>query len=169
MDQFLQLFGNISIADIIGVGCAIGFLTAIFCKVSKYFKGKVIADKEKNDEWKKVIDQVNQYPKWHEQSIKIRDGLKESIDGLSEKIDAMQLKSDRKYATTCRYRIIRFNDEILRQVKHTKEHFDQILIDIDDYEEYCRKDKDYKNNKAMLAIENIKNVYKKCAEESAFL
>lgn len=169
MNEFIALFGGVTIADIVFVGCAVGFLVGIFAKVSKYFKGKVIADKEKNDEWKKVIDQVNLYPKWHEQSIQIRDGLKGSIDGLSEKIDAMQLKSDRKYATTCRYRIIRFNDEILRNVKHTKEHFDQILIDIDDYEEYCRKDKDYKNNKAMLAIENIKSIYKKCAEESAFL
>lgn len=169
MNEFIALFGGVTIADIVFVGCAVGFLVGIFAKVSKYFKGKVIADKEKNDEWKKVIDQVNLYPKWHEQSIQIRDGLKGSIDGLSEKIDAMQLKSDRKYATTCRYRIIRFNDEILRNVKHTKEHFDQILIDIDDYEEYCRKDEDYKNNKAMLAIENIKSIYKKCAEESAFL
>lgn len=169
MNEFLELFGGVTIADIVFVGCAVGFLAGIFHKVSKYFKNKVLSDAKKDEEWEKVINQVNQYPKWHDQSIEIRDGLKGSIDTLNQKMDAMQLKSDRKYATTCRYRIIRFNDEILRQVKHTKEHFDQILIDIDDYEEYCRKDKDYKNNKAMLAIENIKNVYKKCAEESAFL
>lgn len=169
MEQFLKLFGGITIADIIFVGCAVGFLAGIFHKASKYFKNKVLSDAKKNEEWAKVIEQVNTYPKWHEQSIEIRDGLKGSIDNLSGKMDAMQLKADRRNASDCRYRIIRFNDEILRQEKHTKEHFDQILSDIDEYEDYCKVDRDYKNNKAALAVENIKHAYKKCAEESAFL
>lgn len=169
MEQFIKLFGGITIADIVLVVCAVAFLVAIFKSVKKYFKNKILEDEKKDAQWLKVVEQVNTYPKWHDQSIEIRDGLKGSIDTLNQKMDEMQLKSDRKYATDCRYRIIRFNDELLKQEKHTKEHFDQILTDIDEYEEYCRTDKDYKNNKAMLAIENIKNTYKKCAEESAFL
>ena len=34
-------------------------------------------------------------------------------------------------AKNARYRIIRFNDEVKHDVKHTEEHFDQIIEDID--------------------------------------
>ena len=72
-------------------------------------------------------------------------------------------------ATTCRYRILRFNDEILHDQKHSKEHFDQILEDITRYEKFCAEHPEYENNKAILAIENIKRVYKRCSDEGTFL
>ena len=34
-------------------------------------------------------------------------------------------------ANSCRYRILRFDDEIRHKQKHTKENFDQMLEDID--------------------------------------
>lgn len=81
----------------------------------------------------------------------------------------MHLKSSRDNATTCRYRIIRFNDELLNNKLHTKEHFDQILDDIDDYEDYCKQDPAYKNSKAVMAIRHIQQVYQRCNEEGTFL
>ena len=81
---------------------------------------------------------------------------------LSEKIDKNE-------AINARYRIIRFNDEILHGIKHTEEHFNQIIDDIDMYEEYCLEHPKFKNSKAVLAIENSKAVYKKCKAEDSFL
>lgn len=72
-------------------------------------------------------------------------------------------------ATTCRYRILRFNDEILHDQKHTKEHFDQILDDVTRYEKFCAEHPEYENNKAVMAIENIKRVYQKCSNDNTFL
>ena len=76
---------------------------------------------------------------------------------------------DRYSATTSRYRILRFNDEALHGKKHTQEHFDQILTDIDEYENFCKSDPGYKNNKGKMAMENIKNIYKKCNQDNSFL
>ena len=72
-------------------------------------------------------------------------------------------------AVTSRYRILRFNDEILHEVKHTKEHFDQILLDIDVYDGFCEQHSDFKNNLAVMAIKNIKQVYHKCSKDNSFL
>jgi hypothetical protein len=72
-------------------------------------------------------------------------------------------------ANNNRYRILRFDDEIRHEVLHTKEHFDQILDDITDYENYCIDHPKYKNNKACLAIDNIRRTYDKCATEHTFL
>lgn len=68
-----------------------------------------------------------------------------------------------------RQRILRFNDEVMRQIPHTEEHYIEVLKDIDDYEAYCREHTDYKNSRAVFAIENIKRVYAKRLEKNDFL
>lgn len=72
-------------------------------------------------------------------------------------------------AVTSRYRILRFDDEILHDIKHSKEHFDQILLDIDVYEKFCEEHPDFKNNLAVMAIKHIKEIYSKCSRENSFL
>lgn len=58
-----------------------------------------------------------------------------------------------------RARILRFNNELLRDIPHTKEEFIEVLADIDFYERYCDEHKDYKNNRAIHAIANISRAY----------
>ena len=58
---------------------------------------------------------------------------KETSDRLEKHI----ANDDERYAINCRTRILQFNDEILHKRKHTKEHFDQALSDITDYNNYC--------------------------------
>lgn len=78
-------------------------------------------------------------------------------------------KLDESEATNARYRILRFDDEIRHKVKHTEEHFNQIMEDIDDYERYCSGHPNYKNSKAVSAIENTRRTYEKCRRENSFL
>ena len=72
-------------------------------------------------------------------------------------------------AVSSRYRILRFDDEILHDMKHSKEHFDQILLDIDVYEKFCDEHPDFKNNLAVMAIKHIKEIYSNCSRENSFL
>lgn len=176
MNQFLELFGDLSIGWAVAVIAAIVFLVACYKKVEKFFSDKAISEKEKDERIQQVIEQAEKYPIWHEQSIQIRDNLKGSIDDLGNRFDEVKemiydLKKENSEdrATDCRYRILRFNDEILHDIKHTKEHFDQVLEDITDYEKYCKEHPDYKNNKAVFAISNIEKTYQKCSEDGTFL
>lgn len=88
--------------------------------------------------------------------------------GRAMNIEIMD-KLNENEATDARYRILRFDDEIRHHVKHTEEHFNQILGDIDEYERYCHNHPDYKNSKAVLAIENTRRIYEKCRRENSFL
>ena len=76
---------------------------------------------------------------------------------------------DERDADMHRYRILRFNTEILHKTRHTKEEFDEILYSIKRYERYCGSHPEYENNRAVLAIENIERVYKECMETHDFL
>ena len=180
MEYFLQIFGDVTVGQVVIGISALLFLGGALKALWAYAANRITKTNEKAEEWKKIADQVQRYPAWHEQSIQIRSELSKSIQDLGKKVDEtnktlnkMQLKSRRNYAKTCRYRIIRFNDELLQKeehkIYHTKEHFDQILDDIDEYEDYCKQDPDYQNSKAVMAINHIRQVYQKCANEGTFL
>ena len=93
----------------------------------------------------------------------------EKVDKLSDDLSQLRLESEERDATACRTRIMRFNDEILQGREHTKEHFDQTLIDITNYERYCEEHPKFKNSVAVATIANIRRVYEKCMKEKSFL
>ena len=75
------------------------------------------------------------------------------------RLDAHIRADDERNADERRTRILRFNNELLRDIPHTREDFIDILMDIDVYESYCRTHPEYKNNRAAHAIANIGRVY----------
>ena len=99
----------------------------------------------------------------------INKEMMDNVSSMQETLDKHITKDDERYAKQCRLRILRFNDEILQQKRHTKEHFDEILDDITEYERYCAEHPDYKNNKAVMAIHNVNRVYGECLARNSFL
>lgn len=91
------------------------------------------------------------------------------VDSLSDDLADHKDKSEERHATLCRAHILRFGDEVRHGVPHSKEGYDNILLDIDSYEEYCGKHPNYKNNVALATIKHIKNMYQKHLEEDSFL
>lgn len=75
--------------------------------------------------------------------------------------DVKQLRSEvgSNEAKNCRNRIVRFADEIRLELKHSKDMYDQIMIDIDDYELYCSQHEGFKNSVATVSIKKIKQKY----------
>ena len=76
---------------------------------------------------------------------------------------------DRRDADRHRERILRFNNELLRDIPHTREDFIEILAVIDNYERFCKANEDYKNNRAVHAIANIGRVYDERLQKHDFL
>lgn len=93
----------------------------------------------------------------------------DKLDEIQRSLDAHCKMDDERYAKQCRTRILRFNDEVIRGMHHTKEHFDDVLDDITEYTRYCDENKDFKNEKAVQAIANVRRTYQKCEEENSFL
>ena len=72
-------------------------------------------------------------------------------------------------AKQARYRIIRFYDEVCDDVDHSESHWEDILDEIDFYETYCAAHKEFKNNRGSIAMEYLKEIYKKIKAKGAFL
>ena len=72
-------------------------------------------------------------------------------------------------ADESRSRILRFGDEVRRDILHTEEHWIDILLDIDRYEDYCDTHPNYENNRATHTIQYLKNVYDGRLKKNDFL
>lgn len=76
---------------------------------------------------------------------------------------------DARNADLHRARILRFNNELIRDIPHTREEFLEVLQDIDAYEAYCKIHTDYSNGRAVHAIANIGRVYDERLQKRDFL
>jgi hypothetical protein len=78
-------------------------------------------------------------------------------------------RMDRRDAVDARSRIIRFDDECMNQMRHSKAMFDAVLIDCDFYNEYCKTHPGFRNSIAADAIDHIKEIYHDCKATNDFL
>lgn len=76
---------------------------------------------------------------------------------------------DERNADLHRARILQFNNELLRDIPHTREDFIEILSEIDNYDRYCENHEGYQNNRAVHAIANIGRVYDDRLKKHDFL
>lgn len=104
---------------------------------------------------KEVIDKVNK--------------LENDVSALREVGNSRDAKEDERHARTLRRDILRFGDEIRHIPKHSKERFDDILLEITEYEAYCNSHPDFKNRMTTSTVKLIVSVYEKCLEDDSFL
>ena len=93
----------------------------------------------------------------------------EKVETLTRDVKRNKDDDDEQWASLSRTHILRFGDEILHGVSHSKEHFNQVLLDISKYEQYCESHPQYINNIATATIQQIKKTYQKCLDENNFL
>ena len=92
----------------------------------------------------------------------LEDGQAETRVQLEEHIRV----DDERDANSRRRDILNFNVELMRGKNYTHEHFVDMLTEID---EYCEEHPGYKNNRAVMAIANIKRVYEENERTNGFL
>ena len=111
---------------------------------------------DRNDEIMKELKQTN-------------DKIDEFKKTVMEELKKVRDEAEVYHAKQSRARILQFNDELLRNILHTKESFDDVISEIDYYEEYCKANPSFPNFKAVAAVENIKATYKKRLKENDFI
>ena len=124
--------------------------------------------------WSKLAEKIskafnmpalNEIASVERQLTETNEKLKETNDKLDGHManDALQKAEDARAA------VLRFNNELLRGIPHTREEFFEVLQKIDVYEDYCDTHRDYENNRAVHAIANINRVYDERLAKHDFL
>lgn len=95
--------------------------------------------------------------------------VRQDVDDLLEHIDHIEDKIGENEAKTARARIIKFNNELLEQKRHTKDAFDEVLEYVDYYDKYCDAHPEFKNSITKMSQANIIANYEKRLKKHDFL
>lgn len=128
----------------------------------------------KIDPWSAIGRGIGRLLKWIGRSLNgdVLNKLDELEAGQLEtkkQLDEHIRVDDERDANARRRNILNFDAELVRGKNYTHEYFVDMLADIDEYERYCEDYPGYKNNRAVLAIANIKRVYTENERNSSFL
>lgn len=113
------------------------------------------------------INPISAFLKWI--GSKINGEVIVKVEKLEKDINRIENTEGERYAKSARTRVLRFGDEIIHGVRHSKEHFDDILLDIHEYDTYCDEHPEFENDRMQLTAQHIKETYRKCMEEHSFL
>ena len=95
--------------------------------------------------------------------------LETKIDSLETKIEQVEEGSVMRDIINSRNRILQFGDDLCHGLNYSKEHFEQILLDITNYNNYCSTHKEFKNHVTEHTTKVITRIYEKNLENDTFL
>ena len=120
LEQFLELFGNVTVTGIVTFVLAIFFGYRIYKEVVKFLDNKknlaiqkYEAEKKKDEQLKSVLEEVSKYPEYREQSRAIQKEFRDEIDGLrvtqqsiQDTLKNMQERQDRRERNKLRNKLL---------------------------------------------------------------
>lgn len=89
-NEFLEVFGGITLGATFKFILAVCFLAAFCTIVGRYLLHKYSAMKQKDEQLKAVFEMVNSYPQYREQSLQIQQELTSAISAITDRIDKME-------------------------------------------------------------------------------
>lgn len=95
---------------------------------------------------------------------KFKDIMK-AIADLEKKVDLLDAKGEMREAVNKRVRILRFEDELQEDRRHSKDSFAQVMSDITEYESYTERNPSFKNRQTEATIAHISKVYNERLEK----
>lgn len=120
----------------------------------------VVANRKKtqksiDDMQTKLIEDINQ--------------TKTAVKNVQTKLDAHLMEEEEHRAKQARYRILRFYDELCEGRRHSESHFEDVLDDVDFYENYAATHPGFKNSRGKEAMDYIRETYHKVKTKGGFL
>lgn len=146
----IEVLANMTLGQLLGSAAGILFLLGLCIEITPI-----------------KVNPISAVLKWL--GKKMNGDVVAQVQDLGKEVVSLRNDYEEQVAVSNRYRILRFGDEILHGVRHSQDHFEQILRDIDAYERYCDGHKTFKNNVTAATTETILSTYKRCRDENDFL
>lgn len=82
MNEFIEMFGGLTVANLVKIVLIVIFLRFIYIKVKQYFENRIKTEKENEEKLEKCLSTIGKYPEYREQSIKMQKNLQGQIDEM---------------------------------------------------------------------------------------
>ena len=82
MNEFIELFGGLTVANVVTIVLAGFFLWKGYLQLKKYFENKAKIEQEKEDSLNTCLEAIKKYPEYRQQSKEMQNSLQGQIDEL---------------------------------------------------------------------------------------
>jgi len=82
VDSFLEIFGNVTVADVVKLIIAVSFVVFVAKKIGDYLIKRHEAEKLKDAQIKEALDAVHKYPEYRRQSLEIQKEFQKETESL---------------------------------------------------------------------------------------
>lgn len=125
MDEFLKLFGDVTILNVVEIILAGVFLYMVYKKIREHMINVHESERKHEEQLNEALSAVRKYPEYRQQSVEIQHELKDEIQGLRElqmdlaqhmkQLDERMSKSEESAKTKERNRL---EDKLLEHYRH---------------------------------------------------
>ena len=101
----------------------------------------------------------------HDNKNNKENEILEALSSLQNELTEVKNEAEKQAAIAARGHILRFRDELYNDMKHTQEYFEQVLDDIEIYDQYCDEHPKFKNGRTKAASEYVNAEYTRLFKE----
>ena len=95
--------------------------------------------------------------------------IEEDIEKLYKKNEMQDELNKERDAVAARREILKFGDSLRHGVLFSRESYEQVLIDMDNYDRYCASHPEFKNNRTLSAHKRILSDFETRDKSNDFL
>lgn len=117
-NEFLSMFGNITVLQIAEFVIACVFLYFVYKKVRDYLIKKHETEQLKNEQLEEALSAVRKYPEYRQQSIDIQKSLEGEIQGLKQMQEEISVKLVQMEETSKRRERNKLRDRLLQNYRY---------------------------------------------------
>ena len=118
LDEFLKVFGNLTVANVIYIVMAIIFLVFVYRKFSDYLIKKHDAEEKKDNQLKEALEAVSKYSKYHEQDVASQERLEHDMQEIKLAIEEHTKRLEKMESDSRKREINKLRNTLLENYKY---------------------------------------------------
>lgn len=116
--EFLEVFGNITVANVVKLIMAIVFLVLIYRKVSDYLYKRHDAEQAKDQQIKEALEAAKKYPEYRKQSIAIQQQWTQEIQDIKTALADHTKRLEKMENDSKKRELNKLRDTLLQNYKY---------------------------------------------------
>lgn len=118
LNQFLDLFGQVTLSTVVGLVLAGVFLYMVYKKIREYLIDRYEAEKNRDQKINEALDAVHKYPEYRAQSVAIQQSLEQEIQVIRESVERYEARLESMEETNRRRECNKLRDRLLQSYRY---------------------------------------------------
>lgn len=118
LEEFLKMFGNLTVANVIYIVMAIIFLILVYRKFSDYLIKRHEAEQEKDRQIKEALDAAKEYSKYREEDIKSQQKMETDMQELKAAVEEHTKRLEKMENDSRKREINKLRNTLLQNYKY---------------------------------------------------